>query len=299
MKVLVVGGDGVIGGHLVTRLEAAGWHVYSTTRRRGTVSGRRIFLDLATAPRHWPELDTFDAIVMCAAVVGFETCRRDPVASARVNVDAVHNVARRYRSPGTSFMLLSSTAVFDGRRPRVPAEAPPCPRTEYGRQKARAESLVLDNLPGSAVIRLTKVVGPELPSYRRWVENLLARKEVSAFCDVRRAPVPVDLAAETIYRILAQEGHGIYQLSGDEDLSQTETARILAAAIGADPNLVVATRLRRPGVKIEDMYPHTTLDASRIAREFGLDIPSSRSTVAATARRIADAMTGAFAASRR
>jgi dTDP-4-dehydrorhamnose reductase len=66
---------------------------------------------------------------------------------------------------------------------------------------------------------------------------------------------------------------GIFQVSGDRDISYADLARHLARRLEADPDLVQPTTSVAAGVEMEHLPRHTTLDASRLQESFGLGPP--------------------------
>lgn len=272
---LVVGGDGLIGGAVAARLRAGGGAVIATTRRSGAISGSDFRLDLADDPGGWPELPEVDAAVLCAAVARLGECEADPAASRRVNVDGALALARRLADRGSYVLLLSSDKVFDGTRPARTRGDARSPATEYGRQKSAAEQGLLALGPECAVLRLSKVLSPALELVRGWRGALEAGRTIAPFHDMYLAPVSVDFVSEMIIQLLAERRPGIFQASGDRDVSYETLARALADAVGADGALV------KPVAAGPDLPPparprHSTLDMGLEARLFDLSQPESR-----------------------
>ena len=62
-----------------------------------------------------------------------------------------------------------------------------CPVSEYGRQKARTEAALrqhMDRGAPVAILRLAKVVSPDMPLIDGWIEALAAGKPIRAFRDM-------------------------------------------------------------------------------------------------------------------
>ena len=285
----MVGGDGLIGGAVAARLRAAGGPVIATTRRPGVITNNVFHLDLADDPSAWPELPEVDAAVLCAAVARLGACEADPAASRRVNVDGTLALARRLAAQGSYVLLLSSDKVFDGTGAARTRDDARCPATEYGHQKAAAEQGLLALEPSCAVLRLAKVLSPSLELVQGWRGALEAGRPITAFHDMYLAPVGVNFVSEMIIRLLNERRPGIYQASGDRDVSYETLARALAGAVGADGALV------KPAAADPDLLPpptrprHSTLDMGLEARLFDLPQPASRAVCDEIAEAAADA----------
>jgi dTDP-4-dehydrorhamnose reductase len=264
---LIVGGDSFIGEALVRRLRAANWRVSSTTRREPSGPGV-IRLDLAG---ELPDLPQADAAVICAARARLNDCAADPAGSRRVNVEGAARVAAALAERGTYPLFLSTDKVFDGLVPQRRRDDATCPRTEYGRQKADAEPAV--RAAGGSVLRLCKVVSPELPLVAGWREALLHGRPITAFADMFVAPVPVAHVCALVERLLTARMEGVFQCTGAEDRSYAALAEAMAAALGADASLIHAVPCDPKAHPPEARPPHSTLEMELEQACFGLAQP--------------------------
>jgi dTDP-4-dehydrorhamnose reductase len=264
---LIVGGDGYIGGELVRRLRAANWRVWSTTRRAASAPDV-VRLDLAGA---LPELPDVGAAVICAARARLGDCAADPAACQAVNVDGAERIAAALARRGAYPLLLSTDKVFDGSLPQRRRDDETCPRTEYGRQKAAAERAV--RAAGGSVLRLCKVVSPELPLTAGWRQALLAGRPVTPFTNMFLAPVPLAHVCTLIERLLTARADGIFHCTGAEDRSYAALAQAMADALGADSGLVRAMPCDPAMHPPEARPPHSTLEMDLEQARFGLGQP--------------------------
>lgn len=277
-KILIGGGDSEIAAATALHLHAQGHDVMATTRRRERVAADRPFLDLSLPIDDWPVPDGVDAACLCAAVARLGDCARDPAGSARINVTGVVALARKLIARGIPVLFLSTDKVFDGERAHVPAGAPPCPVSEYGRQKAAAEAALGDMTREDApagVLRLAKVVMPGMELLRQWIAELEAGRPIRAFHDMMMAPTPVALVAAAIERLLAAPASGIFQLTGPRDVDYGAAAAHLAERIGADAGLVETVSAYSAGLPVGSTARNTTLDSSALAERFGIVVPDA------------------------
>ena len=277
-KVLIVGGDSEIAGATTAYLRERGHEVLATTRRQDRVAADRPHLDLSRSVDDWPIPPGIDAACLCAAIARLADCANDPVSSTRVNVTGIATLSRRLLERGIPVLFLSTDKVFDGTHPHVPVETPPCPVSEYGRQKAAAEAaLVAQMCQGqpATILRLAKIVSPGIALLRGWLESLSSGKPIRAFHDMRMAPTPVSLVTEAIERLLAEPGAGIFQLTGPRDIAYSDVALHLAQKLGADPALVEKVSAYSAGLPLGSTAPHTTLDSSALRQRFGIAVPDA------------------------
>jgi dTDP-4-dehydrorhamnose reductase len=275
-KILIVGGDSEIAAATAVHLRASGHEVIATTRRVERVADDRPVLDLGQPIDDWPIPEDIGAACFCAAIARLADCARDPEGSARVNVIGTVALADRLLARGIPVLFLSTDKVFDGSRPHVPADAPPCPVSEYGRQKAAAEAgfgeRMRDGAP-AAILRLAKIVSPGMDLLRQWAANLSGGKPIRAFHDMMMAPTPVALVATAIERLLAAPASDIFQLTGPTDIAYSDIAVHLAGRIGADAGLVEAVSAYTAGLPEGSTARHTTLESSALHKRFGIAVP--------------------------
>ena len=275
-RLLIVGGDSEIAAATTAYLRERGHDVIATTRRREREAADRPFLDFTEAIEDWPVPDGVTAACLCAAIARLNDCARDPAGSAMINVTGTLALANKLLAQGIAVLFLSTDKVFDGERACVPADASPCPVSEYGRQKAAAEA-ALDDLmregAPAATLRLAKVVMPGMALLREWIAELNGGRPIRAFHDMMMAPTPVALVAQAIDQLLPVPTSGIFQLTGPRDVDYGAVARYLARRIEADPKLVETVSAYSVGLPIGSTARNTTLDSSALAERFDIVVP--------------------------
>ncbi len=172
MKVLVTGGGGFIGRHLVIRLLARGDTVrcmFHSTRQKALIDQLKqlgaeiIFGDLASL-RDWRDvLDGIERVYHVAAA----TRARSRAEYYKSNLDGTLNLAKACITLGTQidrFLFVSSLAAVGPSRngTLMDESAPYHPVSEYGKSKMLAEQRLLDladRLPVT-IVRPSAVYGP-------------------------------------------------------------------------------------------------------------------------------------------
>ncbi len=273
---LIVGGDSEIGAAAYRAMKAQGLSVAATTRRGDCVAPDRPFLDLAAPLDDWTPPPGTQAVCLCAAIARLAACADDPIASAHINVVQTQALAEKLLARGIAVLFLSTNQVFDGRTPHERADAPHSPVSEYGRQKARAETALLRQLESGApvaILRLAKVVSDTMPLIGGWIKDLTAAKPIRVFNDLALAPTPTDLVCTAIAALLQDHARGIFQLTGPRDVTYADIGDFLAAHLGADQKLVNQTSARAAGLPEGSTPLHTTLDSSLLRVHYGLEVP--------------------------
>jgi dTDP-4-dehydrorhamnose reductase len=272
---LLVGGDSEIGAASERLLRRRAFDVAATTRRPERVGPDRPFLDLSAAMNNWT-LPPAEAACICAAVARVAACEADPAGSAFVNVEQTLAVIDRLLGQGTSVVFLSTDKVFDGSRPLVPPDAPTCPATAYGRQKAQVEAALRERIATGArvaILRLAKVVSADNPLLRAWVTALRKGEPVRAFHDMTVAPVPIEMVTNAIAVLLGDRARGVFQLSGPRDLTYVELALELARKLAVTNALVEPTSACSAGLPPAATPRYTSLDSRQLRCRYGLTAP--------------------------
>jgi dTDP-4-dehydrorhamnose reductase len=273
---LIVGGDSEIGAAALRAMKAQGASVAATTRRNDRVTLDRPFLDLSAPLDDWVPPSGTQAVCLCAAIARLSDCADDPAGSAHINVAQTLALAEKLLARGITVLFLSTNRVFNGRTPHERAEAPHSPVSEYGRQKARAEAVLLRQLESGApvaILRLAKVMSETMPLITGWIKDLTAAKPIRVFSDLALAPTPTDLVCTAIAALLQDRARGVFQLTGPRDVTYVDIGRFLATHIDVDQKLVIQTSAREAGLPEGATALNTTLDSSRLRVHYGLEVP--------------------------
>jgi nucleoside-diphosphate-sugar epimerase len=158
--ILVTGGTGFIGSHLLDRLADAGEPVRALVRRKTALPRgvEAVSGDLATGEGLADAVRDVDTIIHIAGVIKALT----PADYYRGNTLATENLARVAVGRGIRFVHMSSLAVC-GPSPAegsVDEDSEPRPLTHYGKSKLEAERLVRSLLPDTVIVRPAVVYGP-------------------------------------------------------------------------------------------------------------------------------------------
>ena len=230
----------------------------------------------AAAVRAFIEHNAIDVIVNCAAYTAVDRAEDDMVLCAKLNIDAVANLASAARDFGAKVLHISTDYVFDGFEHRPYEETDePNPRSTYGTTKLQGERELLKYAPDSIIVRTAWLYSP---FGKNFVKTMLAlgesRDRLSVVCDQVGTPTAAaDLASAIFTIITASEWHaGIYHFSNEGAISWYDFTKAIHRIAGI-------TTCEVSPIKSKD-YPtravrpfYSVLDKTKIKATFGITIP--------------------------
>jgi len=272
---LVIGGDSLVGGETVRALERRGHKVLATTRRQNTLDGKRIFLDFEDA-------DTFrvpDGVryaFVIAAATNYERCEKDPLARA-INVDLIPRLVANLLDQGVFVSFISTNSVFGGERPWPGEDDPHAPGIAYARQKSQAEqaiNAVAERLKASErmnVVRLTKILNPDVPPLPGWFAAWKEGKAVEPFSDLIFAPMSARFTGESLSTIGEKRIPGNLHLSGAANVTYVDLAQALTQRLRGATELIRPTTAVAKGINIPFKPTYSGLGMPRTTNLSGIE----------------------------
>jgi dTDP-4-dehydrorhamnose reductase len=271
MKVLVLGGDGMLGHQLFAILAPA--HDVRVTLRRplrayeslGLFSEANAFPEVdVRSPHHLIEvLSAFrpDAVVNCIGIVKQREAAKEVLDSLEVNALLPHRLAGLCRLGGARLIHISTDCVFSGRRGGYRDDDVSDAEDVYGRTKYLGEVAT----PPALTLR-TSIIGRELNRRQGLVEWFLA--QTGAVRGFKRAIfsgfTTTELSRVIAYLLQQFPGaHGLYNVS--------------AAPIDKFTLLCLVRDHFRKDVEIlpdEEVVIDRSLDSNRFRKEFVYSPPS-------------------------
>ena len=151
--------------------------------------------------------------------------------------------------------------------------------------EAEEKILALDGK--TAVLRLTKIIGPDMPLLNKWQAELASGQNIMAYEDTTIAPITALFASRVMHEIIAAGAEGIFHASGDDDLPYTVLAQQLVRAMAVGLERIEARTGNMKEYPSGSSPRYTTLDMSREEEMFGVPAPSSLATMRETAEFLA------------
>lgn len=160
-RVLITGGSGLLGRHLVKHFNDNDWKVLGlafSRARDGLVQ-----VDLNNSAEVEGIIHNFQpSFVVHAAAQRFpDKVEKEFDKSYQLNVASSKSLAEITAKKGIPLLFISTDYVFDGKKPPYTEEDAPSPVNKYGQLKAEAERIVLKVNPNSCILRIPVLYGDE------------------------------------------------------------------------------------------------------------------------------------------
>jgi dTDP-4-dehydrorhamnose reductase len=219
-KLLVTGGSGYLGQHLVPRAMARYEVVYSHFATDPLGLENSLWIDL----RDGITTDVIVRDIMPDWIIHLAGSNRSPDMH-RVIVDGTRNIVASAEAIGARLIHLSTDVLFDGTAAPYVETDKPTPIHAYGRAKAIAEKIVA-GYRDHVIVRTSLIYSDQIMDMgTRWMKAAIERGEpLSLFSNHLRNPVHADDLADACFELLEMEFRGILHVAGGEALSRAQYA---------------------------------------------------------------------------
>jgi dTDP-4-dehydrorhamnose reductase len=271
MKVLILGGSGLLGSTLAPGLRKAGRDVLVHSReQKAQVQADLTQLDSSILLL---EKTQPDCILNLVCLSDVDACERDVSAAYRLNVNTLENVCVWLKSnPQTKLIHISTDHLYDSAGPSNEDDVHI--KNVYALSKYCAEKVALEH--GGCVLR-TNFFGTSRCEGRRtfseWVINSLRDgTEVTLFDDVVFSPLRMETLTRVIDRLLANFSAGLFNVGSREGLSKSNFALSIAKRLSLSTESVTIGSILSSGLSARPMG--MLMDSSKFEQTFSLTLPT-------------------------
>jgi dTDP-4-dehydrorhamnose reductase len=216
--------------------------------------------------------DGFDVVLNCAAWTAVDDAETREADAFKVNAVGAANLARAAAAAGARVVQISTDYVFDGASSEpYAADAPPAPRSAYGRTKVAGEWAVRAEAADHLVVRTAWLYGRHGSCFPRTMARLAAERDVLDVVDDQVGqPTWTRDVADLVERLVAAGAPaGTYHATSSGSASWFEFARAAVISSGDDGGKVRPTtseRFVRPAPRPAfSVLAHDTLQVAGVA----------------------------------
>lgn len=281
MKVLVTGGAGFIGSHLVDRLIQEGHKVtvvdnLSTGKKENINKGAEFFkMDILN--RRIERLfkkERFDIVSHHAAQIDVRRSVEDPLFDAQVNILGLLNILENAVQYGTKFILFASsggTVYGEQEVLPTPENHPTNPISPYGISKLTAEQYLYFYKKSYglkySVLRYANVYGPRQDPFGEagvvaiFTQKMLANGQpvINGNGMQTRDYIYVDDVIDANMLVISKSAEGTFNVGTGKETSVNDLFNLLRDGIGLDIKAMHGTARRGEQLR-------STLDSTRLKK---------------------------------
>lgn len=270
MKVLVIGGSGLLGKKLRDIFIENNYDVYSTYYRTHPSNIERNYqLDITQKK----DVDTViikikpDVVVHAAALTNVDECEKNQDMADAINTQGTKNIAETVKKIGSKFMYISTDYVFDGEKGLYTEQDEVNPINYYGVTKLKGEEVVKNIVDDCIIVRTSVIFGlSNKKNFVTWIlDNLQRQRRIRIVNDQYVSPTLNTDLSEQLVALLKNDAQGVFHTAGGERINRYAFSQIVADVFHLDKTLIQA-------ISVNDMNwlaerpKDSSLDVSKVTR---------------------------------
>lgn len=267
MKILLIGGSGVIGSYFVKILLQENYDLVYTYYKNKIISSHAIYLDvqdrlstIETIKKINPEI-----VLICNALTGVDLCEENPLLTDSINVKGTQNIVDGCKLSNSKLIFISTSAVFDGTKDEYFENDVPNPTGVYGMSKFQGELIIKNsNLP-FLILRTDQPYSwnekwHHTNSVIRVIENLKKNETFNEITDWYNTPTYVpDFVTATI-KLIENNHQGIFHLVGSDFINRFSWAKKTAKFFNLKNELIIPIHSSELKLSVERKNIHLNND---------------------------------------
>ncbi len=136
-------------------------------------------------------------------------------------------------------ILLSSSAVFNGKKEFYIEDDYRKPINNYGKHKKEIEEYIKKNSKNYAILRLTKVDITLIPLISEWIKKLNSNFSIKPFSNQYLSPVPISSVLSALIILMDKKNIGIFHLSCKDEINYLKVGEIISNYFKYNPKLII------------------------------------------------------------
>lgn len=241
MKVLVIGGSGLLGMKLREVFEKNNYEVYASFHDN-PITGKNCFqMDITQKDDVFRVMKKVspDIVVHTAAYSNVDGCEKNRKQAFDVNVKGTENVADAVEKIGVTLIYVSTDYIFDGEKGFYKEGDLVNPINYYGLTKLEGEEVVKKICSNFAITRTSVLYGSNKINFVTWIINQLEKGEqINIVTDQYVSPTLNIDFAEQLICLIEEKSRGIFHTAGRERISRYDFTIVVADVFGLDKGLI-------------------------------------------------------------
>jgi dTDP-4-dehydrorhamnose reductase len=245
MKIIVIGGSGIIGSKIVKKLIENNNDVSYTYYENKLDIGIGYRQDI----RKKDETINFiskanpDLVIHTAALTNIDLCETDKELADSINIEGTKNVVSGCKKNKSKIVFISTSFVFSGDKQKYNEDEETHPSTYYGITKSLGEEIVTNSELPFLILRTDqpyywKEKWQRENSVLRVLQTLKKGQSLNEITDWYNVPTYVPDFVNALENLIKSDLSGIYHVCGSDFVSRYEWSIATAKIFGLDEKLI-------------------------------------------------------------
>ena len=277
MKILVLGGSGLVGEHFTTNSKL---NDFITTYKNNETNFSNISSVKINLPQDWSKLEELilkekpDVVLNSIAYSNPDFCETNREETYTLHVKISEKITTLCSKINSKIVFLSTDYVFDGKKGNYTENDKTNPINYYGHTKDLAEKIILKN-ENNLVLRTAMVYGSssKVRFLRYVIENLKKDQEINTYDDISNSATLLDDLTNGISKAIESNASGIYHIVGSSCVSRFDFAKTVAKIFNFNENLVKPVSILSAKLKAKRPI-NPCLNNSKASKTFGIKFSS-------------------------
>ncbi len=279
MKILIVGGSGVIGWNLLSKFTN---NIKFTYYKNKTNRNDGIFLDITNRENTLKvfEKEKPDIVIHTSSLTNVDLCEREHDLANSINIQGTENIVEGCKKFKSKIVFVSTSFVFDGQKSQYFEDDLKSPSTYYGITKAKGEEIVINSGLPHLILRTDQ---PYCWSEKWQHTNSVLRvinttktgnihKEIE---DWYNCPTYVPEFSEALKKMIDLELEGIFHVVGSDYISRYDWAVEIANIFDLDKSLI--KKINSSELNLSATRKNIYLNNNKLSEKSGMVMSSVKS----------------------
>ena len=245
MKILIIGGTGVIGSKILKNLGNQDDDIEFTYLKNYNPSHNGKFLDITDKDSTMSLIKIIkpEIIINASSFTNMDLCETNKKIAYKINVTGLENIVSGAKIFGSKVIHISTSAVFSGEKPSYNEEDETSPISYYGLTKSIAENVVKTSDLPYLILRTDQPYcwiekWQHDNSVIRAIHTLKNGMELNEIIDWHNSPTFVPDFVNVLKILMLEKSTGIFHLVGPDYISRYDYSIEVSNIFNLNKNLI-------------------------------------------------------------
>ena len=271
MKILIIGGSGVLGYNLIKFLKKD-YNISYTYLKNKIDEPNEYKLDFTDKTKTVETISKINPniIIHCAALTNVDECEENKLKAYSVNVEGTKNIIEAAKKNNIKFVYVSTSAVFSGKKSEYFEWDEVDPISIYGETKAEGEKIVEKSGLEYIILRTDQPYfwfekWQHTNSVMRVIDTLKLGKTMYEVTNWENTPTYVPDFVKATKKLLDLNKNGIYHLVGSDFINRYDWALLTAKIFDLDQSKI--QRINSNQINVKAIRSNVKLNNQKITFE--------------------------------